>query len=897
MESRQSGLESGRSTQAAVSEAVADDAGEARPRNPELLDTEAERAARQRLFDEVLASVELVLVADGAAFWREEADHTLTLTASRSISHEVLDAFDRHVTTPLQSIMQRWPESPLVAVPLNDPTNPIAEEIRQITDREEIVGLAGVPCRIPGEMLGMLLVVHRRSHPWTVRDLGLATGLAGQLATAMQNARLYASVRSLANRLTAIHELSLRLNQLRDVEAIGEAIVAEVGRLVDCDTVRVYRIDPEGTFRAVAASGTFVGIESPPLEALLSGHSETLPGWVAKRNEPLIIPDASVERRSIFRSTFGPESLLLVPISYGDNVQGVLVVSKQGVGKYGPDDEQALSIFGRYAAQAIVNADNIEELEQQHALLEQQVAASKRLLDLSEKLVSTLDPRRLLEQIAETIGTVVHYDRLTIYTNQTATGGIEPVLSRTGADEADESSTAQSLDEGLTSWVIGRGDAVCANDVGEQVLAAGLEAGEAMPAVASSQRAAKDARISQNIIVVPLRVHGEVVGSLNLTRVGGPEAHFSEHEFELSKLFASQASIALQNAEAHVTVSTRADLDALTGLRNHGTFQRDLAAMIDAGEQFSLLMMDLDSFKSFNDTYGHPAGDTLLQTVAKAIVSATRQNDRAYRYGGDEFALLLSGAAPTHAEEVAGRVRVSVREGVHESFVGTLGVQVSASIGAAHWPADGRAQGELVEAADAALYRAKRQRSEMAPQDPSRATAIPVNAGPASWVDAARDLIAATTVEGVAAAMVWAVTNLCEDSDAFVALTDELEALVGSLATAVVGASGGSRSSRKAEMVQVAASGAFLGKSQSIRHGGGLWGRVWQGAKLAAEDDGNVMRIGAPLIISGNVIGLLGVVEASRAKQLNHAPEVALVADLGSAALQRIVGTEDEPEI
>ena len=88
---------------------------------------------------------------------------------------------------------------------------------------------------------------------------------------------------------------------------------------------------------------------------------------------------------------------------------------------------------------------------------------------------------------------------------------------------------------------------------------------------------------SQNIIVVPLRVHGEVVGSLNLTRVGGPEAHFGEHEFELSKLFAGQASIALQNAETHVTVSSRADLDALTGLRNHGTFQRDLAAMIEAG--------------------------------------------------------------------------------------------------------------------------------------------------------------------------------------------------------------------------------------------------------------------------------------------------------------------------
>src|SRR5664280_2812582 len=79
-------------------------------------------------------------------------------------------------------------------------------------EAEKIVGLAGVPCRIPGEMLGMLVVIHRRPHSWTVRDLGLATGLAGQLATALQNARLYASVRSLANRLTAIHELSLRLS-------------------------------------------------------------------------------------------------------------------------------------------------------------------------------------------------------------------------------------------------------------------------------------------------------------------------------------------------------------------------------------------------------------------------------------------------------------------------------------------------------------------------------------------------------------------------------------------------------------------------------------------------------------------------------------------------------------
>jgi diguanylate cyclase (GGDEF)-like protein len=909
MQSRYSNLASDRSSLDSGTQAQLAGMQGARPLSQKLLDSESERVARERFFDEVLASVELVLVADGAAFWREEADHSLVLTASRSISPEVLESFDRQVTTPLQSIMQRWPESPLVAVPLNDPTNPIAEEIRQITDREEIVGLAGVPCRIPGEMLGILLVVHRRPHAWTVRDLGLATGLAGQLATAMQNARLYASVRSLANRLAAIHELSLRLTQLRDVSAIGEAIVAEVGRLVDCDTVRVYRLDPEGAFRAVAASGTFLGIASPPLEALVSSHGETLPGWVAKRNEPLIIPDASVERRSIFRSSFGPESLLLVPMSYGETVQGVLVVSKAGIDKYGSDDEQALSIFGRYAAQAIVNADNIEELERQHGLLESQVAAERRLLDISEQLVSTLDPRRVLEQIAETIGTVVHYDRLTIY-RRDAGGGVGSVLTRTRSGESGAASPqGTTLDEGLTSWVIGRGDAVCANDVGEAVLAAGPEAGEELGTVevdrrgTSRRRNGKEARISHNIIVVPLRVHGEVVGSLNLTRVGGPEAKFTEHEFELSKLFASQASIALQNAETHLTVSSRADLDALTGLRNHGTFQRDLAAMIDAGQPFSLLMMDLDSFKNFNDTFGHPSGDTLLQAVANAIVSATRQNDRAYRYGGDEFALLLFGARRAQAEEVAGRVRTAVRQGVEQSSVGGFGVHVSASVGAAHWPADGPSQAALVEAADAALYRAKRQRGEPPAREsaPTTALANAVDTAASGWVAAARDLIGAETIEVAAAAMVRGVAALCGVEDAFVAIyaadrSVALPVMVG------VGAgdqgrrsaveSSGRRSTRDGSSPnKVAAIGRFDAGSSAFGAADELYNQVWQTGMPVTEEAGDESRIAAPLLVDGMVAGVLGIsVLAASGRPQSYASEVALVADLGAAALRRLGG-------
>ncbi len=865
MESGKLGQEPGRSTERAAQDAGVDCAEEAPTLSHDPLDGEAERTARQRVFDEVLASVELVLEADGAAFWREEPDHSLILTASRFVSENVLDALDRHVTTSLQSIMQRWPESPLVAVPLNDPTNPIAEEIRALTEAEAIVGLAGVPCRIPGEMLGMLIVVHRRPHPWTVRDLGLATGLAGQLATALQNARLYASVRSLASRLAAIHELSLKLAQLRDVRAIGEAIVAEVGHLVDCDTVRVYRLDRGGHFfRPVAASGTFAGVESPPLETLMSGQTETLPGWVAKRNEPLIIPDASVERRSIFRSSLGAESLLLVPMSYGEAVQGVLVVSKQGVGRYGPEDERALSIFGRYAAQAIVNADSIDQLEREHALLERQLAAQRRLLDLSEQLVSTLDPRRVLEQIADTIGMVVRYDRLTIYRLESGAGGIQPVLARANSGETtDPAPEGASLDEGLTSWVIGRGDAVCANDVGEEALIERLDdvgqgrRGPKTPVKSAGRRSEKEQPETRNVIVVPLRVHGTVVGSLNLTRVGRAEAHFTEQEFELCKLFAGQASIALQNAEAHVTMATRADLDALTGLRNHGTFQRDLASVIEAGKPFSMLMMDLDSFKAFNDTYGHPAGDTLLRAVATAIVGAIRQNDSAYRYGGDEFALLLIGASSSHAEEVAARVRRAVRDGVVGSAVGGLRPDVSASVGAAHWPADGLDGAALVEAADAALYRAKRVRSD-------KSAAEAVAAGPArlervgsdALVDAAHDLAGAVTRAEIAQATAFHAAALCGATDAFVAFLRQERAIAEPATTR----RRGRRDALKPRLWTVAASGRFKRRAPTLGSEEGLWARVVGTASIQEEAGPEACLIGAPLTIDRVVAGVVGVV-------------------------------------
>jgi diguanylate cyclase (GGDEF)-like protein/putative nucleotidyltransferase with HDIG domain len=114
-------------------------------------------------------------------------------------------------------------------------------------------------------------------------------------------------------------------------------------------------------------------------------------------------------------------------------------------------------------------------------------------------------------------------------------------------------------------------------------------------------------------------------------------------------------------------------------------------------------MLDLDNFKTYNDIYGHPAGDILLGQVGKIVKSSVRSGDQAFRYGGDEFVVILPQTAVDDAYVVAERVRVRIAKEMEEKEI-----SVTCSIGLASYPSDGVISGELVTVADTALYYAKR---------------------------------------------------------------------------------------------------------------------------------------------------------------------------------------------
>ena len=165
-------------------------------------------------------------------------------------------------------------------------------------------------------------------------------------------------------------------------------------------------------------------------------------------------------------------------------------------------------------------------------------------------------------------------------------------------------------------------------------------------------------------------------------------------------LLADQAGRAIENARHFERVSREARTDALTGLGNHGSFMTDLglavAASLSSGSPVGLVVLDLDDLKPVNDTRGHLAGDALLADVAARVRSALRAGDAAYRYGGDEFAILLPSADTARSIQVAGRILSEIAS-----------TSVTCSAGAASCPADGRDSTALFAAADAALLRAK----------------------------------------------------------------------------------------------------------------------------------------------------------------------------------------------
>ncbi len=201
--------------------------------------------------------------------------------------------------------------------------------------------------------------------------------------------------------------------------------------------------------------------------------------------------------------------------------------------------------------------------------------------------------------------------------------------------------------------------------------------------------------------------HAGVKGAIVLCRSRG---EFNESQRTLLEEVGKSLAVAIRNALVYTEALREAEEDAMTGLLNHKSFQLRLTEAVQNAETHkeacSVVMLDMDSFKQLNDTYGHMVGDQALKTVAACLKQNSRSFDLLARYGGDEFAIIMPRAGVDQAAKALARTQASLQEHGMTTAEGQQ-ITLAISFGISSYPIDGNSPGELVSKADQELYRAK----------------------------------------------------------------------------------------------------------------------------------------------------------------------------------------------
>ncbi len=230
---------------------------------------------------------------------------------------------------------------------------------------------------------------------------------------------------------------------------------------------------------------------------------------------------------------------------------------------------------------------------------------------------------------------------------------------------------------------------------------------------------------SRGCICAPLKAREATLGALIAVNKLGKRS-FSESDLSVLSVLANQTAIASENADLYKKVHQLAVTDELTQVFNFRflkeTLYRELERAIRFRQTLSILMLDVDHLKAYNDRFGHLKGSAVLKQLAGVVKMCARSIDYVAKYGGDEFVLILPQTPTEGALVLAERVRVAVAS---QPFPEVASGEITCSIGVSTYPRNGKSVGELIEAADSALYAAKqtgKNRVVCAPELPPEET-------------------------------------------------------------------------------------------------------------------------------------------------------------------------------
>jgi len=520
---------------------------------------------------------------------------------------------------------------------------------------------------------------------------------------------------------SVLAEVSATLASSLAAEDILATVARQIGEAMGVFSCDIWGYEPGARHMTFVATWC-AAAENPYGDAV--GESAELDGWdnmlaVVESRRTVELHSDDPELPATDRASFdkwGFQTTIDTPLVYGDRVIGVLgLVETRALRRFTPAERK---LFGQLAVQASIAINNARAFRR----LEERNRQLQALREIGDALTSQLVFEEALEVMAREAAEALGVSRCIINEYTEGDDLLTPLVVYERLPGGGRGGGTGPLPAARPSGrvLLGRGTQV------EQ--AADLELDQAV-------RTELTERGELTSLNVPLIYKGVPLGLMRLIETR-EERHFSPDEIELAHGIGEQAALAFQNARLYRTLQEQADTDGLTGLCNHRRFRERLHEEVLRAQRYNLpltlLMIDIDDFKAFNDDFGHLIGDEVLRIVAHLLQTGLRQHiDLAARYGGEEFAVMLPNTPPEDAGSasdlqvppaaaglaramahrggagaVAGRIRHTVEVATAQK-AGGVPRTVTVSIGVALLTPEMYDASALVRAADAALYEAK----------------------------------------------------------------------------------------------------------------------------------------------------------------------------------------------
>jgi diguanylate cyclase (GGDEF)-like protein/PAS domain S-box-containing protein len=490
----------------------------------------------------------------------------------------------------------------------------------------------------------------------------------------------------------ALADTAAVINSSLDLDNVLERILENVAKVVPHEAADIALITDEGTAQ-------FVKVKNPEksssMEYLLSLKIDLLKVKNFKKmfetHQAMIIADTHEDKDwEVFESSEWIRSYLGAPILHQDKLLGFINLNVGTPDFFKSEHAERLEIFANYAATAITNAKLYSEIRFR-------AEEMSILYKVSLAIAAGVGLEKTNQAVFRQLQKAIPIDLFFLALYEPTEKKVSYFMYQKNGERIEIEPFYLMQKPSLTRCVVQKKETIYIADFKAED--AEVKEDEVIRVPGFDIRA---------LLGVPLILRGEVIGVLSVQ--ASQKNAYDANQIRLVETVAQQTSIAMDNVKLFEKMQEMAITDSLTGLYNQRYFYMILNNEFERAKRYqtplSLIVMDIDNFKTVNDEFGHLAGDDVLRSMSEICMKLLRQTDNMFRYGGEEFAIILPGTKQEEAFNVAERICSTIEQAVIKTKNGS--VKITVSIGVSEYGENYSKPSEFIESVDRTMYEAKK---------------------------------------------------------------------------------------------------------------------------------------------------------------------------------------------